>query len=78
MNLKELGVIRMSKIIINIQSARICAFCKYWWDPACKYIMPNIGTQWFYESSAKCRCLKKNIDTTGFSTCQNFRLKVEY
>lgn len=67
----------MSKTAVNIHGAKNCAFCKYWWDPACKYIMPNVGTQWAYESSVKCRCLKKNLDTPAFSTCGNFKLKIE-
>lgn len=67
----------MAKTAVNIKSAKFCAFCKYWWDPCCKYIAPNIGTQWYYESAAKCRCIKRNLDTAAFTTCSNFKLKID-
>ena len=67
----------MAKVAINIASARCCAFCKYWWDPACKWIHPNIGTQWLMEDGAKCRCIVKGLDTSAFSSCGKYKCKVE-
>lgn len=67
----------LSKTVINITNTKLCAFCKYWWDPACKFITPNIGQHWYYESNIKCRCLKKSIDTPAYSTCEKFKLKIE-
>lgn len=67
----------MAKTAVNIQSARVCAFCKYWWDPCCKYIMPHTQTQWYYDSSVKCRCIKKGVDMPAFSQCSMFRMKID-
>lgn len=67
----------MSKAIINITNTKCCAFCKYWWDPTCKYIMPNINNQWYYETTAQCRCIKKGHDTFAHSNCSMYRLKIE-
>lgn len=63
---------------ININSARVCAFCKYWWDPACKYIAPHNASTWVVDRNAKCRCIKKNVDTIAMATCNLYRCKIEY
>lgn len=62
----------------NVSTCRYCAFCKYWWDPTFKFIYPHIGTQWYYEPSGKCRCIKKGIDMPATTSCNNFRCKVDW
>ena len=68
----------MSKAATNINAAKICAFCKYWWDPACKYIMPHLNTQWYYDNTARCRCIKRNVDMPAHSSFGYYRCKIEF
>lgn len=71
-------VVKMSKAAVNINETRICAFCKYWWDPACKYIMPYMRDTWQYDTSAVCRCIKRSVDMPAHSSCGYFRCKIEF
>lgn len=64
-------------VLININSCRLCDFCKYWWDPVCKYIQPNIGAQWYYDPNGKCRCIKYGAERPAGASCQYFRCKIE-
>jgi hypothetical protein len=70
-----MAVDKMSWATISLQSARICAFCKYWWDPACTCIRPQNMQFWQYEASAKCRCLKRGADMAASASCGMFRYK---
>ncbi|MEE3403218.1 MAG: hypothetical protein VZR73_03955 [Acutalibacteraceae bacterium] len=65
----------MSWTAVNIKSARLCAFCKYWWGPACRYIAPNKETLWVFEPSAKCRCIKRGMDMQAQASCGMFSYK---
>ena len=29
----------------RLRQGKYCAFCKFWWGPACKYIQPHIQDQ---------------------------------
>ncbi len=42
----------------NIKSSKICAFCKYWYDPASQHIVPRntVNGFWQYEDSAWSVC----------------------
>lgn len=64
--------------LININSVKYCAFCKYWWDPTCKFIQPNVKLQWYFEPMGRCRCIKKGIDTSGNQTCQYYKCKIDW
>ena len=64
----------MSWMAMNL-SIKCCAFCKYWWDPACRHIQPQQGIIWQMESNAVCRCIKRNMDTRGDASCGMFRYK---
>lgn len=68
----------MSKVVVNINGVRICAFCKYWWDPACKYIQPYLHPQWYYEKDVKCRCIKRNMDMFAYASCNYYRCKIDF
>lgn len=59
----------------NLRSARHCAFCKYWWDPACTHITPKNEQIWMFDASARCLCIKRNMDTSAQSTCGMFHYK---
>ena len=67
----------MSNVVVNIKGVKCCAFCKYWWDPACRYIQPYLQDQWYYENAAKCRCIKKSVDTLAYASCGNYKCKIE-
>lgn len=64
--------------LINISTSKLCAFCQYWWDPTCKFIQPHVGSQWYYESSGRCRCIKKGIETTAATNCNNYKCKINW
>ena len=64
-------------MLVNLTAVKFCAFCKYWWDPACQYIKPNINTQWYLEPSGRCRCIKRGTDTSANQTCQNFKCNID-
>lgn len=67
----------MSKSQANINTCKICAFCKYWWDPACKYIAPSNGIHWVYESDVRCHCIQKHVETLATSTCAKYKPKID-
>ena len=64
-------------ILVNIRSCRFCAFCKYWWDPTCKFILPQMGTQWYFEPSGKCPCIKTGAERNANSSCSFYRCKLD-
>ena len=68
----------MNTQVANIKTARYCAFCKYWWDPSCSHIEPQYGTQWRFDTNARCRCIKRSVDMEGIANCSQYRCKVEY
>ena len=34
-------------------SIKKCAFCKYWYDPACEMITPSTAGRWKYKMGVK-------------------------
>ena len=62
----------------SIKITKKCAFCKYWYDPCNMYIEPRKGAPniWWYDSSAKCKCLKKNLVVASFSNCRDYICKI--
>lgn len=62
---------------ISLSSAKVCGFCKYWWDPACRYIAPKNGDAWLIDRNAKCMCIKKNVETIAMAFCSFYRCKIE-
>ena len=63
---------------VDITTTRVCAFCKYWWDPACQYIVPHLGKTWFYNNGVKCKCIKKGVESASYHSCAMFKIKIEY
>ncbi len=63
---------------VNIKNLRLCAFCKYWYDPTNSYINPAnpVANLWEYEASVKCKCLKRNLDTSSYANCAKYECKV--
>ena len=64
---------------ISVKITQRCAFCKYWYDPCNMHIEPRAGAPniWKYESTAKCKCLKRNLTVPAFSACKYYVCKVD-
>ena len=63
---------------LNGNSNKKCAFCTHWYDPTNQYIQPktpSIG-MWLYESTAKCMCMQRNIQTLASHQCPKFENKI--
>lgn len=63
---------------VNIKTNKLCAFCKYWYDPTNQYIQPaNLPCNiWKYETNAKCLCTKKNYPMGAGSNCSQYECKL--
>ena len=61
---------------------KICAFCKYWYDPtnaAISPVNPRSGL-WEYDREAKCPCLKqanaRNLRPSYAQGCDKYECKI--
>ena len=70
---KEFTVIMVS---VNVKLVKRCAFCKYWYDPCNTHIKPQFRDIWYFDNTAKCKCLKKNIQMAAFSFCNEYVCKL--
>lgn len=63
---------------VNINSTKICAFCRNWYDPANETIKPIHPSQgmWEFDFNAKKKCLKKNVDMNSTASCNQYQCKV--
>lgn len=58
-------------------SIKKCAFCKYWYDPACEMITPSTAGRWKYKMGVKRTCrLKKNVEVKSSISCSSFECKL--
>ena len=65
--------------IFNVKSkSRLCAFCKYWYDPANLAITPQnvIGGFWRYDDQIWNMCLKNNMRKRSGMNCMQYECKV--
>lgn len=55
-----------------------CAFCKYWYDPINQYIRPQNpkNNLWKFETTARCLCLKCNLQKGAGMRCDKFDNKL--
>lgn len=63
----------------NLKTAKQCAFCRYWNDPADSAIhpkSPQLGI-WEYDEHARAMCMLKNRDTPGSGLCSRYECKKE-
>ncbi len=63
---------------VNAKRNKMCAFCKYWYDPCNSCIQPkapNIGV-WWYDYKAKKMCTKKGVERQARSSCRDYECKV--
>jgi len=66
------------KQAVNLKNFKKCAFCKYWYDPTNEHIAPkapNINV-WTYETSARCKCIKRNLTMSSTNSCAHYDCKV--
>ncbi|MFA7056653.1 MAG: hypothetical protein WC155_03715 [Candidatus Cloacimonadales bacterium] len=71
--LKE--VIRM-KSTANSKHTRICAFCRFWIDPANTALTHKYGDIWEYESTIEKPCMKNgNLNKPAWAGCGKFEGK---
>lgn len=62
----------------NIKTARKCAFCKNWRDPADEVIWPKdarVGL-WSYDEDAERVCLIRNRETRSNGLCNKYKCKL--
>lgn len=58
------------------EKRHICAFCKYWYDPANLALKPEMGKgMWRVDMSMKCKCRVYNFAKTAGMSCNNFESK---
>lgn len=62
----------------NVKSTKICAFCKYWYDPANSAIQPKntVAGFWEYDNNAINKCLKTNSNRMAWTSCGKFECKI--
>ena len=65
------------KKVANVRNSKICAFCKSWYDPSNSHLNPvnTVSGFWEYESDAKCKCLKTNLEKFSWNSCTKFQSK---
>lgn len=65
--------------LYNIRSAKKCAFCKFWYDPANSNIAPKTPTMGIWQvndTNKKSTCLKKNLQVPAYSFCPKYECKL--
>lgn len=60
------------------RSGRVCAFCKYWYDPTNGVIRPrHLRTGvWEYDDAEKRDCLKCKFKRSAWQRCDEFESKI--
>ncbi len=57
---------------------KMCAFCKYWYDPTNSAIAPKapeIGV-WLYDKKARCQCLQWGVTKAAGASCKKYECKI--
>lgn len=66
------------KMSIGSVKVKMCAFCKYWYDPNNEAISPKspaIGL-WEYDEKAKRKCMKSGLNVSSRASCKRFECKI--
>lgn len=68
----------MRTVNLNNKSLKICAFCKYWYDPTNSCISPKspIGL-WEYNGEIQNKCLLTNFYKYGWMGCTKYTGKIK-
>lgn len=66
-------------LTINIKTAKKCALCKYWYDPANSAIAPKSPkiNLWTMDDKCKKMCLKRNYEMNSTAFCGKYECKLE-
>lgn len=66
---------------MNLSAKRlaVCAFCVHWYDPTNSHINPkNPRTNsWEYDPDARCKCMIRGVEKSGFSYCSKYECKIK-
>jgi hypothetical protein len=64
--------------VANVKYARLCVFCKYWYDPTNAYLKPRNprGGFWEYEQNATAICQQWGLKKRANASCPKFELKL--
>ncbi len=63
---------------INPQTSKLCAFCRYWNDPANCHIAPvKNSSLWEYDANVKSVCIKQKYEIISNASCPNFECKIK-
>ena len=64
--------------VANVKYARLCAFCKYWYDPVNAHIKPRQpqGGFWEYDPNAVNVCQLWGLKKRANASCPKFEAKV--
>lgn len=62
----------------NNPSGKVCAFCKYWYDPANAAIRPKQirSGRWEYDRDAESVCMNCKFNRHAWQHCNKFESKV--
>lgn len=64
----------------NVKSGqKLCAFCKYWNDPANSAISPKLHAVgiWEYDKKAEAVCVKRGCKRSGYLVgCNDYECKI--
>ena len=65
--------------VYNAKTVKKCAFCKYWWDPACSLIEPVApkANKWEIKKREKRMCIKTNLNTLSDYVCAGYECKLK-
>ncbi len=65
--------------VVNIKTAKKCAFCKYWYDPSNSAISPRSPgiNLWEFDDKCKKKCLQRNYNMSASAFCGKYECKVE-
>ncbi|MBR1865569.1 MAG: hypothetical protein IJ801_03590 [Lachnospiraceae bacterium] len=60
---------------VNIRNARLCAFCRHWYDSTNSAIQPMNprSVYWEYDPQAEQMCMEKNRKRRGFEACWKYK-----
>ena len=63
---------------IDTRIVKICAFCKYWYDPTNQHIKPKnpMSGIWYFDKNAKSQCMLNSTKKRSDSGCNKFDKKV--
>jgi hypothetical protein len=64
--------------VANVKYARLCAFCKFWYDPTNAHIKPRnpMGGFWEYDAQAVSLCQIWSLKKRSNASCPKFVAKM--